>query len=309
MIQNSACDFHPERNTVVTKQTTVTIDKRFSTQELPIEANRYRLILGGFCPWATQVAIEIDYLGLNQVISKGVIWPLRRANNHADWMFGAKDTDQDPVLKTTKLSQNYQKAIPDFTGRPSVPALIDIKTGQVVNNVTDVLLDELALFWSKFTNQNQKVFYPQGQQEKFKAEANEILHKINEIPGKILNIDSQNEYEKLATTFFNQLDKFEIILQHQSYLWGDNLTQLDVRLFASLVRFDMVYYYQNKLNYRRLTDYPALWAYAKRLYQVPAFKNNTDFHDIKQHFYRVDDHIIDSIERVIPLLDENKWNN
>ncbi|KRM95078.1 glutathione S-transferase [Liquorilactobacillus aquaticus DSM 21051] len=308
MTEKTACDFRPAKKTVAIKQT-ITIDKRFSRQELPIEADRYRLILGKFCPWATQVAIEIDYLGLDQVISKGVIWPLRRADNHADWMFGAKDNDQDPVLKTSKLSQNYQKTIPGFDGRPSVPALIDIKTGQVVNNVTDVLLDELALCWANYFDQPHEFFYPPKQRSEFKVAANTILHKINEIPGKILNVKSQSEYERLAGIFFKQLAKFEKTLQQQDYLWGDHLTQLDIRLFASLVRFDLVYYYQNKLNYRRLTDYPALWAYAKRLYQIPAFKNNTDFHDIKQHFYRVDDHDIDSFEQVVPMLDEQRWAN
>ncbi|AUJ30966.1 MULTISPECIES: glutathione S-transferase C-terminal domain-containing protein [Lactobacillaceae] len=306
MTENLTCEFQPKQPTTVT-QSTVTIDKRFSTNELPVEAGRYRLILGRFCPWATQVAIEIDYLGLDQVISKGVIYPLRRNGIQTDWWFGERDDFADPVLKTTRLSQNYQKALPSFEGRSSVPALVDIKTGKVVNNVTNTLLDELALKWGRYANEKQIEFFPQTRIGEFKTAAADILENINRLPGKITTVKSQAEYEKLVQIFFDHLAKFDQVLRQQKYLWGDKLTQLDVRLYVTLLRFDLVYYYQNKLSLHRLTDYPALWAYAKRLAQIPAFKNYTDFEDIKKHFYQQDDRPITTFERVIPLLDEQKW--
>ncbi|WP_281165786.1 glutathione S-transferase C-terminal domain-containing protein [Liquorilactobacillus sicerae] len=308
MVENFSCGFNPKRIQTKNQKGSIAFNKRFSTGELPVEANRYRLILGKFCPWATQVAIEIDYLGLDQVISKGVVYPLRRNGITSDWWFGDQDEIQDPVLKTKRLSQNYQKAVASFNSRASVPALIDVTTGQVVNNDLDILLDELALEWQKFANEKVKDFYPQNDQKKFRAQAVDILENVNQLPGKITAVKSQTEYERLAKIFFDHLAKYDGILQQQKYLWGNHLTQLDIRLFVTLVRFDLVYYYLNKLSYRQLTDYPALWAYAKRLYHLPAFKKNTDFNDIKLHFYQVDDQEVTSLGRILPLLNEEKWD-
>ena len=308
MTENFSCGFNPKRIQTKNQKGSIALNKRFSTGELPVEANRYRLILGKFCPWATQVAIEIDYLGLDQVISKGVVYPLRRNNLPAEWWFGDQDEIKDPVLQISRLSETYQRVFPTITDRSSVPTLVDVKSGQAVNNNPDVLLDELALDWQKFANENRKAFYPQNDRKKFRAQAVDILENVNQLPGKITAVKSQAEYEKLAKVFFDHLAKYDEILQQQKYLWGDHLTQLDIRLFVTLVRFDLVYYYLNKLSCRQLTDYPALWAYAKCLYQLPAFKNNTDFNAIKLHFYQVDDQKVTSFERILPLLNEEKWN-
>ena len=97
-------------------------------------------------------------------------------------------------------------------------------------------------------------------------------------------------------------------LETRKYLFGDRLTQSDVRLFVSLVRFDIVYYYQNKLSAKRLIDFVNLWEYAKRLYQIPAFKQNTDFDAIFDHFYRIDESEVETFERVVPFgIDLAKW--
>lgn len=308
MTENFSCGFNPKRIQTKNQKGSIALNKRFSTGELPVEANRYRLILGKFCPWATQVAIEIDYLGLDQVISKGIVYPLRRKKLPAEWWFGDQDESKDPVLQISRLSETYQKVFPTITDRSSVPTLVDVKSGQAVNNNPDTLLNELALSWGEFAADRLAEFYPSAQRQEFQAAAVDILNNINKLPGRVAAATSQAEYESLVKLFFDHLEKYNDLLQQQKYLWGEQLTQLDVRLFVTLVRFDLVYYYQNKLSYRRLSDYPALWAYAKRLYQLPAFKNNTDFQAIKQHYYQVDQQPAASLERFLPVLDEDKWS-
>lgn len=297
----AACEWHPGQAKVATKS------QKIQTP-IAIQAGRYRLIWGKFCPWATQIAIEIDLLGLDQVISKGEIQSLRRRDLDTDWVFGATDQVKDPVLQTARLSENYRQALPTFSGRATVPALVDTTTGAVVNNDANFLLDNLATAWRPYFSTAAPELYPAEQKEAVHQTSQTILREINEVPGKILQAKSQVEYEQLAQTFFTRLASFDQILSTQPYLLGDQLTQPDIRLFVTLVRFDLVYYYQNKLSYKKLTDYPALWSYAKRLYRLPAFKQNTDFTAIKAHFYQVDDTPINSFDRVTPFgIDAAKW--
>lgn len=269
----------------------VAIDQRFSTGELPVVADRYTLIWGRFCPWATQSAIIIDLLHLP--IAKSVIYPYRRGHLDDDWVLGATDDQVDPILQIARVSQAYRQALPDFAGRSTVPALADRTSGAVVNNDANVLVNELSSQWGD-TSLN-----PAGVLE-FSAY---LLDHINRAPGSILNATSQADYDTKAQAFFNDLAKLEARLVDHDYIFGDSLSQADVRLFVTLVRFDLVYSQQNKLNYRRLQDYPHLWAYAKRLYQRPAFHDNTDFAAIFAHFYQVSDLPVTTFDRVTPYND------
>ncbi|WP_390407527.1 glutathione S-transferase C-terminal domain-containing protein [Lacticaseibacillus jixiensis] len=269
----------------------VTIDRRFTTGELPVAADRYTLIWGRFCPWASQSAIIIDLLHLP--IAKSAIYPYRRGTLDDDWVFGPTDDQVDPILQIARVSQAYRQALPDLTGRPTVPALVDRTTGAVVNNDANVLVNELTSQWGDTT------LSPAGVLE-FSAY---LLNHINRAPGAILDAKSQADYDAKAQAFFADLAKLDQRLSDHAYIFGDRLSQADVRLFVTLVRFDLVYSQQNKLNYRRLQDYPHLWAYAKRLYQIPAFHDNTDFAAIYAHFYQVSDLPVTTFERMTPYND------
>ncbi|MFD1318138.1 glutathione S-transferase C-terminal domain-containing protein [Loigolactobacillus zhaoyuanensis] len=297
----AACEWHPQ----VAKASVTSL--KIQTPLL-IQPDRYRLVWGKFCPWATQIAIEIDLLGLDKAISKGEIQSLRRSGLDVDWVFGATDQIKDPVLQTARLSENYRQAQPEFTGRATVPALVDVTTGAVVNNDANFLMDQFATAWRPYFSPQAPELYPTAQAETIQRISKIILHEVNEVPGEILQAKTQAEYEQLAQIFFTRLAEFDQTLAHRSYLLGEQLTQPDIRLFVTLVRFDLVYYYQNKLSYKKLTDFPALWAYAKRLYQLPAFKKNTDFAAIQAHFYQINDTPVTSFERVTPFgINVAKW--
>lgn len=302
----ASCEWHPQAVATAEKEP-VAIDRRFSTGELPVAPQRYRLIWGRFCPWATQSAIAIDLQGLDQVISKGAIYPYRRGSLATDWVFGATDEVVDPVLQVPRLSAAYKVASPDFDGRATVPALVDTTTGAVVNNDANSLLNELTTQWEAYRTGLDLV--PHGQETELAKLDAELLERVNQAPGKILEATSQEEYERLARHFFETLQKLDVRLIAQPYLLGERLTQADIRLFVTLVRFDLVYSQQNKLNYRRLQDYPHLWAYAKRLYRIPAFRTNTDFDAIFAHFYQGSDRPVTTFDRVIPFNDRAAaWN-
>ena len=134
--------------------------KKFSTGELPVEPNRYHYVWAKFCPWATPAAIMIDYTGLNRVISKFATYPLRHSGIDDDWFFGRDAADEDPVLHTTRLSENYKKAVPNFSARPTVPALIDLTTGGVVNDSSRDIMFELGGQWKAFFSEKVPDVYP-----------------------------------------------------------------------------------------------------------------------------------------------------
>lgn len=303
-----ACEWHPEQSQKETIPATLDLTASFATGELPVEPNRYRLIWGKFCPWATPVAIVLRLLGLEQAVSDGTVQALRRTGLPTDWVYGADDSVKDPVLGTARLSESYQQAAPEFNGRASVPTLVDVTTGKAVNNQFNDLLDEFARYWRQYQT-TELDLYPEERANEVAAINQIILTDVTEVPGQILAAQSQTEYDELAQRFFNRLEWADHLLATQPYLVGETLTVPDIRLFVSLVRFDIVYYYQNKLSAHRLVDYPNLWAYAKRLYQIPAFKETTDFTAIKQHFYQVSEAPVTSFDRVVPFgIDEAKWD-
>lgn len=300
---NAACAWHPR-----TKEDSL-FEKKFTTGELPVEPNRYHFVWGRFCPWATPVAILIDLMGLDKVISKTAIYNLRHSGIDDDWFFGASEMDKDPVLGTSRLSENYKQTDPQFDQRPTIPALIDVKTGKVVNNNSDDLMNELSTAWQKYFDADAPDIFPNVQSEAILQLNDVIVKDLTAIPGQISTVTSQQDYEKLANHYFDRLDWLEERLATNRFLLGDKITQPDIRLFVDLVRFDLVFYYQSKLNKRRLDDYPNLWRYARDCYRIPAFRNNTDFQAIKEHFYQVSDDPITSLDRVLPTgPDESRWS-
>ncbi|WP_243674311.1 glutathione S-transferase C-terminal domain-containing protein [Lentilactobacillus kisonensis] len=202
-----------------------------------------------------------------------------------------------------------KKTDPEFTGRPTVPALVDIKTGKVVNDSSQGIMNELASAWKPYFKPGVKDVLPESNKSAVLEMANTIIEDITAIPGKIAGAQSQNEYEKLAKQYFDRLEWLDERLADQQYLLGEQITVPDFWLVVSLIRFDTVFYFKSKLNKKALTDFPNLWRYAKECYQLPAFKQNTDFQAIKEHFFKVSDDPVRSIDRMMPVgPDESKWN-
>ncbi|GHP14752.1 hypothetical protein YK48G_21770 [Lentilactobacillus fungorum] len=277
--------------------------------ELPVEANRYRLIWSAACPWATRSVIAINLLGLNQVISIGKASPLRPKIDHADWAFTLDDGDVDPVLKIHYLSEAYLKADPNYTGRPTVPAVVDLKSGKVVNNDYFKLTNYFEVEWQKFQKPDAPDLYPQDLREDIDALNDIIFHDVNNGVYKAGFATSQAAYEDAYDHLFYRLDWLEERLSHHRFLFGNQLTDSDIRLYTTLARFDTAYYDKFKCNKQRLRDYDNLWNYARDLYRIPAFKNATEFDAIKLH-YHVSGHLAGTADQfqVLPKgPDQSVW--
>lgn len=253
--------------------------------KIPVEANRYRLIWSPACPWAHRAVIVRKLLGLEKVISLGTVDPIRPNVERSDWAFTLDDNGKDPILKISYLSEAYLETDPNYKGRVTVPAVVDENTGQVVNNDYFKLTNYLEVEWRKYHKENAIDLYP----EKIRKEIDELngilFRDINNGVYKAGFARSQRFYELAFDRVFSRLDWLEERLKNNRYLFGDKITDSDIRLYVTLVRFDIAYYNGFLVNRNKITDFKNIWGYVRDLYSQEAFKSTTDFEAIKKHYH------------------------
>lgn len=203
----------------------------------------------------------------------------------SDWAFTLDEGDVDPVLGIHYISEAYLAADPDYTGRFTVPALVDIPSGKVVNNDYFNLTLYFETAWKPYHKEGAPDLYPEDLREEIDKLNDIIFREVNNGVYKAGFARKQKAYDRAYNMVFNRLDWLEERLANQRYLFGDRLTESDVRLYVTLVRFDCAYYPVFRLNKKLLRDYPNLWAYARDLYQTPGFGDTTNFAAIKKHYH------------------------
>jgi putative glutathione S-transferase len=253
--------------------------------ELPVEEGRYRLIWSAACPWATRQLIVRSLLGLEGAFSVGTVDPIRPAKEYGDWAFTLDPDGVDPVLKVKYLSDLYLNTNPNYTGRFTVPAVIDIPSRKVVNNDYFNLSYYWETVWRDFHKSGAPDLFPEALRQDIIDLNDIIFHEVNNGVYKAGFARSQEAYETAYYMVFKRLDWFDGRLSTQRYLFGSVITDSDIRLWVTLVRFDAAYYNAFRVNRNRLKDFPNLWAYARDLYQIPAFRENTYFDHIKTHYH------------------------
>lgn len=253
--------------------------------ELPVEAGRYRLLWAPVCPWAHRSIIVRKLLGLEDVISVGTASPKRPDKEESDWEFSLDEGGVDPVLGIRYISEVYKNANPEYKGRFTVPALVDVKTKKVVNNDYFHLTLYFETAWKPFHKEGAPDLYPKELREEIDSLNDIIYHEINNGVYKAGFARSQMAYDEAYQLVFHRLDWLEERLSQNRFLFGEQLTESDVRLYVTLARFDVAYNTVFGLNQKRVRDYPNLWRYARELYQIPAFGETTDFEAIKTHYY------------------------
>ncbi|MBO4206289.1 glutathione S-transferase family protein [Micromonospora echinofusca] len=269
----------------------------------PLEAGRYRLIWCRACPWAHRARIVRGLLGLDDVISLGTVDPIR---DERGWRFTLDRDGRDPVLGIRYLAEAYHTTDPGYTGRVTVPALVDTVTGQVVTNDYPQLTLDLSTEWRRLHAPGAPDLYPAALRPELDALMAEIHRDVNNGVYRCGFATSQAAYDAAFRALFARLDALSDRLADRRYLMGDAITEADVRLFTTLVRFDAAYHGHFKCNRQKLTELPVLWAYARDLYQTPGFGDTVDFDHIKRHYYGTH-HAINPTQ-IVPLgPDESGW--
>lgn len=260
------------------------------------EPGRYHLYVSLACPWAHRTLIFRALKGLDEMISVSTVhWFMADKG----WTFQAGDgVVPDTVNNVDYMYQIYTAAMPDYSGRVTVPVLWDKQQNTIVSNESPEII---RMFNSAFDDIGAKPgdFYPADLQSEIDDLNERIYESVNNGVYKCGFATTQEAYEEAITPLFNTLDWLDERLSSRRYLTGNTITEADWRLFTTLIRFDPVYVGHFKCNIRRIADYPNLSGYVRDLYQQPDIKDTVNMEHIKNHYYASHDSINPS--RVIPV--------
>jgi len=247
------------------------------------EAGRYRLYVAMICPWASRALIARKLKGLADLIPVTVVDPVM--SDQGSRFGDGPGADADPLFGAEYLHQIYTRADPHFTGRATVPVLWDMKQGVMVNNES---ADILRMFDTAFEGlvPSDLRLYPQDLAAEIDALNAEIYDSLNNGVYKAGFASTQAAYDEAVAGVFATLDALETRLAGP-FVFGDRLTETDIRLFVTLIRFDAAYHGLFKTNRRQIADYPRLSAYLARMLAVPGLRETVDMDHITRGYYAI----------------------
>lgn len=249
------------------------------TGKYPAEAGRYHVYVSMACPWAHRVLIMRVLKGLESLVSVSSVAPLMLEQG---WTFDAEH--EDPLFGARALYEVYTRAQPDYSGRVTVPVLWDKRTGSIVNNESAEIV---RIFDTAFDGIGAKPvsYSPPELRAEIDSVNQRVYEHVNNGVYKAGFATTQAAYDEAFNELFSSLDWLESRLSSAAYLVSDRLTEADVRLFTTLVRFDAVYYTHFKCNLRRIADFPALRAFRRRMFELPGIAETVDIEFTKLHYF------------------------
>ena len=254
----------------------------------PVEAGRYRLVIARACPWANRAAIVRRLLGLEDAISMGICGP---THDERSWTFDLDPGGRDPVLGYERLQEAFFARDPEYPRGITVPAMVDVPTKAVVTNDFAQMTLDFSTQWTAHHRDGAPELYPEELRDEMDDVMQRVYTEVNNGVYRCGFAGDQEAYDEAYDRLWTALDWLEERLSGQRYLMGGTITEADVRLFTTLARFDPVYHGHFKCNRQKLTELPALWGYARDLFQTPGFGDTIDFPQIKEHYYVVHEDI------------------
>jgi glutathionyl-hydroquinone reductase len=260
------------------------------------QAGRYHLYVAYFCPWAHRCLIMRELKGLQNIVSVSVADWLMRENGIT---FAPRDgVIPDPIFNAKYLYEIYRAADPTYSGRVTVPVLFDKQTNQIVSNESSEII---RMFNSAFdaVGASPGDYYPADLAAEIDVLNARIYDRINNGVYKAGFATTQDAYEEAVLPLFETLDFLETRLAEGRYLCGARLTEADIRLFTTLLRFDPVYVGHFKCNLRRLADYENLFGFTRDIYQTGAIAATCRLDHIKNHYYQ--SHLFINPTGIVPV--------
>nr|WP_314642869.1 glutathione S-transferase family protein [uncultured Pseudomonas sp.] len=246
------------------------------------EAGRYHLYVSLACPWAHRTLILRKLKGLENLIDVSVVSWLMLENG---WTFDQNlGSTGDKLDHFNFMHQRYTADTANYTGRVTVPVLWDKQQNRIVNNESAEIIRMFNGAFDDLTG-NDLDFYPAPLRGEIDALNERIYPAVNNGVYRAGFATSQQAYEEAFDDVFAELDRLEQLLGANRYLAGEYLTEADIRLFTTLIRFDAVYHGHFKCNLRRIADYPNLSNWLREIYQWPGVAETVDFQHIKNHYY------------------------
>ena len=259
------------------------------------EAGRYHLYVCLACPWASRCLMMRKLKGLEEIISLSVVNPVMLEHG---WTFeDGPGVIADPIIDADYMHEIYTHVEPTYSGRVTVPVLYDKKTDTIVNNESSDIIRMMNTAFDEI-GATPGDYYPADLRDEIDDINDYVYDHVNNGVYKAGFATEQQVYEKEAQNVDDALAKLNDRLEHQDYLVGDQLTEADIRLFTTLIRFEHVYFGHFKCNLHHLTEYPHLWEYTKRIYNYENLADTVDFDHIQTHYYK--SHAMINPNQIIP---------
>jgi len=269
----------------------------------PAVAGRYHLYYSYYCPWAQRPMIALKLRGLDGVVTSSAVDPVRDGRG---WAFReGRGHGPDPVNGFPLLRDAYLATDPTFVGHVSVPALWDRVAGQLVSNHYTTMTIDLETQFAAHADPAVDL-RPAAHEHEIHELNTQIVGSLATAAYAAMAVTTQAQYDAVSDRVYAALDAFDRRLANQRFLVGDAITDADLLLYVQLVRFDLVAVPLGRLTRRRLVDHPNLWAYARDLYQRPAFGGTTDFDHIARGTFGTGAGI--RTHRVVPATPDADWN-
>ncbi len=248
------------------------------------EAGRYHLYVSLACPWASRTLIARKLKLLDSLITVSVTEPL---STEQGWRFGDyPGADRDALNGATYLREIYMRADPDFTGRVTVPVLWDKQTKTIVNNESADIVRMLNSAFAALAEPSVDL-YPEECRAEIDSWNDRIYPNLNNGVYRAGFATTQEAYDDAFRGVFATLDELEAHFAARHFIVGERLTEADVRLFVTLIRFDLAYYGLFKCNLKRIADYPALNKYLRRMLEFPGIRETVNVDHIKRGYYTI----------------------
>jgi len=252
-------------------------------EDYPAESGRYHLYVSYACPWAHRTLLVRALKGLEDAISVSVVDPVRYDQG---WEFDADvpGATPDHLFDSEYLREVYARADENYTGRVTVPVLYDTEADTIVNNESEEIMRMFDGAFDELATRDVDL-YPEGYQDEIDSRIEDIYTPINNGVYRAGFAGGQRAYTKAVEELFAALDEYDDLLADQRYLAGDRLTEADIAMFTTLVRFDEVYHTHFMCNHQFVREYDNLWPYLRDLYQTQGVADTVDMDHIKEHYY------------------------
>jgi putative glutathione S-transferase len=256
-------------------------DTRFRNRPAEIVAGRYHLYATWACPWAHRALITRSLRGLSSAISVTIVDPRMGPDG---WSFRAGDPD--PIGGAALLRDVYLRADPGYSGRVTVPVLWDRETATIVNNESRDVMRMFDVDFARLARDPcEPCLAPPELVPAIDAVLDAIYQPINNGVYRAGFAGTQAAYDLAVSELFAALEHWDAVLGRQPFVCGARMTEADIALFTTLLRFDLVYYAHFKCNVRRLRDHHNLWRFTRQMYQHPGIRPTCYLDDIKTHYY------------------------
>ncbi len=244
--------------------------------ELKAEADRYAIYWAHGCHWSNRPVIVRDILGLQEILPDAATTHSGESNIYGHG-FADQPGHKDPICGAYFLSQFYKNADPDFKGRATTPSLVDKKEKKTVNNDYQRLTNYIEVQFRKFQPADAPDLYP----VKYRREIDEfndwLFPTVNNGHYRMAFCQSWEAYDEAYQDFFDAIEKLDKRLETNRFLFGDYITDSDIRLYVTLVRWETSYYHNVGPMKKRIPEYKNVWGYVKDLFALPVFRKYTFF--------------------------------